>query len=183
MTRPFRLSLLALLAAALLAPAAASAASNQTMVFEAPTELLDESTREATLDEIQAFGVDQVRVLVYWRWTTARQASKRKPTFDTADPNAYPPGIWTALDQLTASLTQRKMSAQFTLTGPVPKWATKRKRGHVNDPGAKLFGKWSTAFATLYGDRVNQWSIWNEPNHPDFLGPQYKVRKTHCPTR
>jgi hypothetical protein len=181
MTRPFRLCLLALLAAALLAPAAASAASNQTMVFEAPTELLDDGARDRTLDEVQAFGVSQVRVLVYWRWNTARQNSKRKPSFDTADPNAYPAGTWDVLDRLMASLAQRKMIAQFTLTGEVPKWATKRKKGHVNDPSAKLFGKWARAVVTRYGDRVDQWSIWNEPNHPQFLGPQYKANKPHTP--
>jgi len=35
--------------------------------------------------------------------------------------------------------------------------------------------------ATRYGDRVNLWSIWNEPNHPEFLGPQYKHGKPHTP--
>jgi hypothetical protein len=183
MTRPFRFTLLTLLAAALLAPAAASASSSQTMVFEAPTELLDDATRDATLDEIKSFGVDQVRVLVYWRWATAQQSSKRKPSFNTADHAAYPPGTWDALDRLTAALQARQMSAQFTLTGPVPKWATKRKKGHVNDPGAKLFGKWAKAVATRYGAAVDQWSIWNEPNHPDFLGPQYKKGRPHSPKR
>ena len=181
MTRPFRFCLLALLAAALLAPAAASAASKQTMVFEAPSELLDDSRRESTLDEIQSFGVDHVRALVYWSQFSARPDSKRKPAFDTADPNAYPEGTWAALDNLIFSLTRRGMTAQLTLTGPVPKWATKRKTDKVSDPGAQLFGKWARAVVKRYGDRVNQWSIWNEPNHPDFLGPQYKNNKPHTP--
>ena len=48
-------------------PAAASASSTQSLTFEAPRELLDPSTRDRTLDEIRAFGVDRVRVLVYWQ--------------------------------------------------------------------------------------------------------------------
>jgi hypothetical protein len=181
MTRPFRLSLLALLAAALLAPAAADAAPNQVMTFEAPAELLDDNHRDRTLDEIQALGVNHVRALVYWSQFSAKPESKRKPKFDTADPEAYPDGTWGALDNLMFALGQRKMTAQLTLTGPVPKWATKRKKDNVSDPGAKLFGKWVRAVVKRYGDRVNQWSIWNEPNHPDFLGPQYKGGKPHTP--
>jgi hypothetical protein len=181
MTRPFRITLLAMLAAALLAPAAASAAPNQVMVFEAPSELLDDGEREATLDEIQALGVSHVRALVYWRWTSARPSSKRKPKFDTADHMAYPPATWGPLDRLMDSIQRRKMTAQLTLTGEVPKWATKRKKDYVSDPGAKLFGKWARAVATRYGDRVDQWSIWNEPNHPQFLGPQFKNGKPHTP--
>jgi hypothetical protein len=181
MTRPFRLILLALLAAALLAPAAASASSSQTTIFEAPTELMDDSTREQTLDEIQAFGVKHVRVLVYWRWATAKQNSKKRPSFDTADHTAYPPGTWDAIDRLVDSLSRRGMTALFTLTGEVPKWATKRKKGHVNDPSPKLFGKWARAVTTRYGTFVNDWSIWNEPNHPQFLGPQFKKGKPHTP--
>ena len=73
------------------------------------------------------------------------------------------------------------MTAQLTLTGPVPKWATKRRKDKVSDPGAQLFGKWVRAVVTRYGDRIDLWSIWNEPNHPDFLGPQFKDGNPHTP--
>jgi cellulase (glycosyl hydrolase family 5) len=180
MPRPLLIPLLALLAAVLLAPAA-QASSRQVMTFEAPGELLSDGAREATLDEIQSFGVSQVRALIYWRQFSARVTSKSKPAFDTADPNAYPAGTWDLLDRLVDSIQRRKMTVQLTLTGPVPRWATKRKKGKVNDPSAKLFGRWVRAVATRYGDRVNLWSIWNEPNHPQFLGPQFKHGKPHTP--
>jgi len=180
MPRPLRTALLALLAAALLAPAA-HASSKQVMTFEAPGELMRDSDREPTLDEIQRFGVRRVRALVYWRDFSAKPKSKSKPTFDTADPNAYPAGTWDLLDRLVASIERRKMSVQLTLTGPVPRWATKKRKGRVNDPSPKLFGRWARAVATRYGDRVALWSIWNEPNHPEFLGPQYIDDKPHTP--
>jgi hypothetical protein len=173
-------ALLALLAAALLAPAA-HGSPKQVMTFEAPSELLRDDAREATLDEIQSFGVSQVRALIFWRDFTARRGRKSGPKFDTADPNAYPAGTWDRLDRLVDSVQRRQMTVQLTLTGPVPTWATKRKRGRIKDPSPKLFGRWVRAVATRYGDRVDLWSIWNEPNHPEFLGPQYKNDKPHTP--
>jgi hypothetical protein len=180
MPRSLRTAVLALAAAALLAPAA-HASPRQVMTFEAPGELLRDSDREATLDEIQGFGVSRVRALVYWRDFTARPTSKKQPTFDTADPDAYPAGTWDLLDRLVDSLERRKMSVQLTLTGPVPRWATKKRKGRVKDPIPKRFGRWARAVATRYGDRVDLWSIWNEPNHPEFLGPQYKNGRPHTP--
>ena len=29
------------------------------------------------------------------------------------------------------------------------------------------------ATAQHYGSKIDIWSIWNEPNHPDFLRPQF----------
>ena len=175
-------TLLALLIAALVAPAAAPASSGQVMTFEAPSELLDDSAREGTLDEIQAFGVTRVRALVYWRDFSARPNSKRPPRFNRADDAAYPAGTWDRLDRLIESTERRGMEVQLTLTGPVPKWATKTKRGHLNTPSAREFGRWVKAVASRYGDRVDLWSIWNEPNHPAFLTPQYRHGRPASPT-
>jgi hypothetical protein len=33
-----------------------------------------------------------------------------------------------------------------------------------------------TALSKRFGGEVSRWSIWNEPNHPQFLGPQYDAR-------
>jgi hypothetical protein len=38
-----------------------------------------------------------------------------------------------------------------------------------------------TAVGRHYGGQVLAWSIWNEPNHPDFLGPQYVHGKPESP--
>src|SRR5215211_3235855 len=38
-----------------------------------------------------------------------------------------------------------------------------------------------TAVGRRYGDRVATWSIWNEPNQPQFLMPQYRKGKPYSP--
>jgi len=176
-----RLSLTLVLVLLLALPAAASASSTQSMTFEAPRELLDPGTRDGTLDEIRAFGVDRVRVLVYWQSYAPAPKSKTRPSFDATDPAAYPAGAWDQLDGLFTSAGARGISVQLTLTGPVPKWATAKKRDNLTKPSPKEFQAFATAVGRRYGDRVNQWSIWNEPNHPQFLRPQFVKKEAKSP--
>ena len=178
MTRLPVVILLLLLAAF---PAAASASSAQSMTFEAPRELLDPGTRDKTLQEIRDFGVDRIRVLVYWKDYAPAATSKRRPDFDAADPNAYPAGAWDRLDGLFASAQARGVTVQLTLTGPVPRWATKTKRDYLTRPSTKEFQAFATAVGRRFGDRVAVWSIWNEPNHPQFLLPQFEKKKAKSP--
>jgi hypothetical protein len=171
---PRSLSLLLAVLALLAAPAAAGAAPSQVMTFEAPDELLSDADRDRTLQEIQDFGVTRVRALVYWRTFTAKPRSRTAPGFDLSDPDAYPAETWGLLDRLVAAADARGMELQLTLTGPGPEWATKKRHDGITSPSAKQYGRWVTAVARRFGASVDLWSIWNEPNHPDFLAPQYK---------
>jgi hypothetical protein len=179
MTRLPLAILLVLLAAVF--PAAAAASSTQTMTFEAPSELLDASTQVRTLQEIHDFGVDRIRVLVYWQSFAPSPKSKKRPAFDAADPAAYPAGTWSRLDALFDSAQARGITVQLTLTGPVPRWATKTKRDNLTSPSPKEFQAFATAVGRRYGDRVGVWSIWNEPNHPSFLLPQFVHKHAKSP--
>jgi hypothetical protein len=175
-------SKLALILLVLLAwPAAASASSGQSLTFEAPGELLDGRARASTLSEIKAFGVDRVRALVYWKEYAPNPGSRTRPDFDAADPAAYPPRTWNRLDGLFHAARERNVTVQVTLTGPVPKWATRAKRDTVTDPSPSEFQAFATAVGRRYGDRVGVWSIWNEPNHPEFLRPQFKGGRAVSP--
>jgi hypothetical protein len=159
---------------ALLVPcAAADAAPDQVMTFEAPEELLNDRTRDRTLEEIQGLGVTRIRALVYWAEFTSRPTSDKAPRFDLRDPDAYPADTWGLLDRLVTAADVRGIEVMLTLTGPGPDWATKKRNDGITRPSAKQYGRWVTAVARRYGDRVDLWSIWNEPNHPRFLGPQY----------
>jgi hypothetical protein len=162
-------------------PAAAAASSSQSMTFEAPRELLDPAKRDRTLQEVRDLGVDRVRALVYWRDYAPAARSKKRPRFDATDPSAYPAGVWSHLDGLFNSAGDRGLSVQLTLTGPVPRWATKRKRDNLTRPSTKEFRAFATAVGRRYGDRVSVWSIWNEPNHPEFLRPQFVHRRAASP--
>jgi hypothetical protein len=171
---------LALVALALL-PAAGHANPQQVMTFEAPSELLDDGTRDQTLDEIRTFGVTRIRQLVYWQSFAPSPNAKRRPSFDAGDPNAYPAGTWDRLDRLFAAASARAIKVQLTLTGPVPKWATSTKKDNLTRPSAKQFGLFAKAVGLRYGAAVDMWSIWNEPNQPQFLLPQYKKRTPVSP--
>jgi hypothetical protein len=117
----------------MLLAAPAQASPRQVMTFEAPDELLDGGRRDATLDEIRGFGVTQIRQLVYWQQFAPGPNRKRKPRFDATDPNAYGFG---QLDGLMASAQARGIKVILTPTGPVPRWATKSRKGHLNRPNA-----------------------------------------------
>lgn len=160
------LSLLALASA----PAGASAAPGQTTLFEAPSELLSDAQREQTLDEISALGVDTVRVLLYWNRVAPAAQDRARPAFDAADPAGYD---WGAYDRLMAATARRDMSVLVTITGPGPVWATEGRRDQLTRPIPREFERFAEAAGRRYGGQVRTWSVWNEPNHPAFLMPQY----------
>jgi hypothetical protein len=153
-------------------PAAANANANQSMVFEAPTELMTIATQQPTLDTIRGFGVTRVRQLVYWQSFAPRPNAKQAPKFNASDPNAYPAGTWTRLDNLVDEADAHGIQLQLTLTGPVPRWATSTHKGHTTRPNVKEWSQWVTAVGRRYGGRISTWSLWNEPNASHFLTPQ-----------
>ena len=176
------LALLLVLAASAALPATAPASPRQTVAFEAPRELLDFELRDRTLDEIRDFGVTQVRQLVYWKDFAPRPNAKRKPRgFDAADSTTYPSDTWVRLDLLMSAAASRGIKVHLNLTGPVPRWATKSRKDNVTRPSAKEFQAWATAVGRRYGDQVETWSIWNEPNQPQFLMPQYRNGHPYSP--
>ena len=170
-TRTLVLALLALLVLA--APAAAS--RTQTTSFEAPRDLLkDPATRTAALDEIQGLGVDELRVVLLWQRVAPSALSSRKPDFDTTDPAGY---AWGEYDALLTEAQRRGMKVLLTVSGPVPRWATEDKKDNLTRPDPAEFAQFMTAVGRHFGTRAASWSIWNEPNQPQFLKPQYDARK------
>jgi hypothetical protein len=179
------IALVTLLAAtgggSLLIPSEAAASRSQFTIFQASRELRsdDAALRARTFDEIQALGADWVRVVLYWRDVAPHPAARRKPRFDAADPAAYGAAAWTRSDRIIDEARRRGMRVLLTVSGPVPKWATAARRGYVRRPGARKFRRFVTAVGRRYRDAVGLWSVWNEPNHPDFLAPQYTGRGRH----
>ena len=81
-----------------------------------------------------------------------------------------------------AAAARQGIAVMLTPSGPVPTWATASKEGDVDRPSTRLFEQWVTALVRRYGAQVNAWSIWNEPNQPQFLTPQYRNDKPYSPS-
>jgi hypothetical protein len=169
MPRRFATLLLALLAA-LTAALPAHAAHDQQLTFEAPRDLMDPASRDAAFDEIGGLGATSLRVILYWHDVAPSPDADRKPAFDASNPDGYD---WSRYDPVLEQAKQRGLSVQLTISGPVPKWATLARRDTLTRPSPKEFGLFARAVARRYGDRVARWAIWNEPNQPQFLKPQF----------
>ncbi|WP_205696659.1 hypothetical protein [Conexibacter sp. SYSU D00693] len=192
-----RLSFAAALAAAAVAtvpavaPTAALASSTQESVFQDDDLLLHGEPAQVseTLDTMAALGVDRLRLSLLWR-TIAPLPEQDVDVdgFDATDPGAYPQGVWDRHDLVIREAQARGIKVNLTVSGPAPDWATgtpeRAELDETFDPDAKAYGQFLQAAGKRYGGsftggdgrplpRVESWSIWNEPNQPGWLTPQW----------
>jgi hypothetical protein len=150
-----RLTLTFTLIVVLLAAAAAPAGASKTQesIFQDDRLLLESSaeTRNATLDELKALGVDTIRANAIWARIAPGREATTKPSFDATDPGAYPAGSWDALDALVQGAAARQIGLLVTITGPVPAWASPCGNRRTCDPNTAEF----KAFATAIGKRYS----------------------------
>ncbi|MEA2371289.1 MAG: hypothetical protein QOH12_1683 [Solirubrobacteraceae bacterium] len=185
---PARLAALAAAAAALVAlvalvtliglaqAAPAQASSNQTVVFEAPQDLLNPQARPGALTQIQQLGARAIRVILTWNDVAPSPDSATPPAgFDATNPAAYD---WGQYDAAMAAAADRGWTVLLTVTGPVPRWATPGGVNHLTRPDDLDFQNFMTAVGRRYGKQVKLISVWNEPNEPQFLLPQFDSRGT-----
>lgn len=176
--RPTRIALLATLIAALLGTVGlgtAAASSKQAMFFEAPRDLIEVTpkARAKALGQLRWLGVKALRVELAWRNVAPAPTSARKPSFDATNPANYD---WGDYDALLAEAQRLKWQVLLTVTSPVPKWATAAKKDYVTRPNSRDFEEFMTAVGKHYGGEVSLFAVWNEPNHPAFLLPQFNSR-------
>jgi hypothetical protein len=172
-------ALLIALAVLVVAAPAAEARKSQFTIFEAGRELRsdDAGERARLLDEVQAFGVRWIRIVMYWRDVAPEPGDVSAPRFDATDPAAYD---WTTYERIVDEARARGIRVLVTPSGPAPDWATLTGDG-LHYPSPTHFRRFMTAVGRRFGSRVSMWSIWNEPNHPQFLGPQYRRGKPYSP--
>lgn len=153
-------------------PVSASARPDETVFFEAPGDLIQVSpqARAKALEQLQWLGVKALRVELAWRDVAPNPTSARMPSFDATDPASY---AWGNYDALLAEAQRLKWPVLLTVTAPVPKWATAAKKDYLTYPNARDFKAFMTAVGRHYGSEVSLYAIWNEPNHPAFLLPQF----------
>jgi len=170
--RKLQLVLLGAALSMLLAAPPAVASHGQSTFFESPGLLLAPATRPATLTKLERLGVRALRVELSWHAVAPRANSVHRPSFDATNPASY---NWSLYDPLIEAARSRGWQVLLTVTAPVPRWAQANPRtgSLVYRPNATQFKSFMTAVGRHYGGEVQLFSIWNEPNHHEFLEPQF----------
>jgi hypothetical protein len=158
-----------MLASALFA-SGAQASAGQTVYFEPGSVLLNAKTRPAAIRQMEHLGVSAIRVELPWREVAPDPSSKTRPNFEPLNPYSY---HWGEYDVAIAEAHRLGWKVLLTVTAPVPKWATATHADYLTRPSDQYFKEFMTAVGTHYGSEVSLFAIWNEPNHPAFLLPQF----------
>jgi hypothetical protein len=160
-----RLLVPAIVLAALLAPASATAASGMEVALQDdPIFVSQEYYKRATaIKQAQKLNVSALRVNVVW-WTAVKSPkSRRKPRKIRYD--------FTNFDGIVSAARAKGIAVQMVLTGPAPAWAAGNKKVGPYKPNASLYAHFVKAVATQYRGLVTRYSIYNEPNHIGWLRP------------
>ena len=169
------------LAACALGAPAALASHSQVTFFEGSNTLLSPRTRPHAIAQMQALGVKALRVELNWYDVAPSPSSATKPAFEATNPGLY---AWGEYDKLIAEAQRLHWKVLLTITSPVPRWATSNKKApYVTKPDPKDFQEFMTAVGRHYASQVAVYSIWNEPNHPAFLLPQWNTNGTPASPR
>ena len=120
------------------------------------------------------------------------KARAQRKRFKAGDPRTYPTRNWDRYDNLVKEATKLGMRVYFTVTGPGPRYGhrvappSQRANAGTYMPIPNRFRSFVQAVGRRYSGtykdengirqplpRVALWSIWNEPNQPGWLSPQW----------
>ncbi len=170
---------LVIVAAALLAPGAASASKSQLSLIQDDRELLSGGNPGGSMAEIANLGVDVVRTnIIFYKIYKTPSDRKRPAGFDAADPNS-PQYDWSKMDTLVRLANDHGLRILGTITGPGPHFSTRSPKSCravpcTRNPSPRDFGKFAAAVAKRYRGQIDYYSIYNEPNLENWLTPQQK---------
>ncbi|MDQ3676581.1 MAG: cellulase family glycosylhydrolase [Actinomycetota bacterium] len=157
----------------------APAAPRVATIVQDDAELLHRARQRiaATIDDLRALGVDWVRVTAGWSVIAPAPGGRRRPDFDARDPAAYPPRAWSKLDRVMALARARGLRVAIDIAFWAPRWAVERPGGRSGVERDSVvvgaFADFAEAVARRY-PRAVAFTVWNEPNHPAFLLPQWE---------
>jgi hypothetical protein len=175
--------LVVLLAIGLAAPSAASAARvMQTGIADDAVLLNGGQAADDAVKQWAGMGVDVVRIQVNWARVAPAPASPTPPPgFQPANPDD-PSYSWGSIDDAVTRLTRAGIEPLLMVDGPPPLWASGNpaRRNPRYRPSAPAYANFAAAVATRYGNRVDRYILWNEPNLPVWLQPQADCGKRRC---
>src|SRR5690349_16523994 len=105
----------------LAAAPAAMASGRQVSLFEDDVALLQNPVQ--SLQELRHLGVTMVRVNIRWSFIAPDADSRKRPSFNASDPNAYPAKYWAPYDALVRTANADGIKLLFTPTAFAPLWA------------------------------------------------------------
>jgi hypothetical protein len=175
-TNTARLALAAVLAGALLAaPTAASARGLQTGFLDPGAISHQRFAMDPSLavQKVQEAGGKYVRLYLYWRAVVSSQS--HAPTLhQQAQPGIYNWNEGGLNDTVNAAVGDG-LKVMLTVRS-APNYA--QRGGHdsrgTHNPDPKMFAAFLKAATKHFKGKVFLWGIWNEPNSPQFLTPQYR---------
>lgn len=169
--------LLLLLVPASSAPAAPAVGIADDRIMLGGGPLADEA-----IAEWKRLGIDDVRILAYWRQLAPNGSSRTAPSgFDSDNPND-PRYQWYVVDQAVQRVRAAGMTVTLNLTGPGPLWSSSnpRKRMPQYKPKPSSYAAWVKAAALRYAGLVDRYILWNEPNLNKWLAPQSSCKRGRC---
>ncbi|MGV0715494.1 cellulase family glycosylhydrolase [Mycolicibacterium sp. XJ662] len=143
-------------------------ADSDLWALSTPDGKLDTAAVNRHLDEMQALGVNTVRVVLPWRGN------------EPFRPGTFPPGVeeaaWARSDYIINAAADRDMAIVAVLAHG-PDWAGVDPNtdwsliGFEEPPHPDLFGEYAGRVATRYGEKIAAYEIWNEPNYVRAWAP------------
>ncbi|MCW3002915.1 MAG: hypothetical protein JWQ20_2213, partial [Conexibacter sp.] len=175
MNRPPLAVAIAAILVALLCPAASSARLPLHVGLADDASLFgDPGAAEQSVAAWKRAGIDTVRIQVSWARIAPNPKELVPPDgFQAGNPDD--PGYhWGTIDQAVDRVVAAGITPMLMIDGPPPLWASAApyRDNPRYRPRATDFGPFATAVARRYGDRVDQYILWNEPNLPLWLQPQ-----------
>ena len=174
------LVLAALVAAglALLAPPARASSFIQPGIFDDAQILY--GNPDKVFPVLQQLNTKLIRVNLWWGGPGLAVASRRPANPGNPNDPAYD---WETYDRTVAYASKFGIKVVFSILG-TPNWANGARGWNVAPTNAADLRKFAAAAARRYSGgfvaadgvlpRVPYWIVWNEPNNPVFLKPQYQ---------
>jgi hypothetical protein len=170
------------LLAALLASPAHAASGLELGIADDGVLFGDQSAAAQAVQQWQQLGIKAVRL--HARWVAIApdpQATAPPVGFNAADAND-PLYNWSALDAAVKLLRDAGIKPVLSVTGSGPLWGSQVPAlGNPRyKPDPAKFADFAYAVATRYRDDVDTYIIWNEPNQPGWLQPQFNCTGHRC---